>query len=223
MRLRATGLEAPVGLFAVALFGSLLANPDRVADVGSILSKKLAFLVSFVVLLYLLVSVVRELEGPDRQGFNRVSWDLRYPLTFKPAESDEGWFGPPKGTFVLPGEYTVKLVSGSFEKKAAATVSRGPYLSVKIEVNGVPHGPSTIVSRSYDPEWNYAFPRPVRWKTGDSVRVVVVDNYYWKRTVSDETFEGPLAMRKLTGELPVKYGRVTFATDFKMPVLPKAE
>jgi hypothetical protein len=54
-------------------------------------------------------SVVRELEGPDRKGINRVSWDLRYPLTFKPAESDEGWFGPPRGTFVLPGEYTIKL------------------------------------------------------------------------------------------------------------------
>ena len=55
--------------------------------------------------------VVRELQGPDRQGFNRVSWDLRYPLTFKPVEGDEGWFGPPKGTFVLPGEYTIKLTA----------------------------------------------------------------------------------------------------------------
>ena len=56
-------------------------------------------------------SVVRELQGPDRQGFNRVSWDLRNPLTFKPVEGDEGWFGPPKGTFVLPGEYTIKLTA----------------------------------------------------------------------------------------------------------------
>jgi len=54
-------------------------------------------------------SVVRELQGPDRKGFNRVSWDLRYPLTFKPVEGDEGWFGPPKGTFVLPGEYSIKV------------------------------------------------------------------------------------------------------------------
>ena len=65
VRARATGLEAPLALFAVALFGSVLANPDRVADVGSILSKKLAFLVSFVVFLYLVVSVVRELEDAD--------------------------------------------------------------------------------------------------------------------------------------------------------------
>lgn len=56
-------------------------------------------------------TVVRELKGPDRKGLNRVNWDLRYPLTFKAATEDEGWFGPPKGTFVLPGEYTVKLAA----------------------------------------------------------------------------------------------------------------
>jgi photosystem II stability/assembly factor-like uncharacterized protein len=76
-------------------------------------------------------SVVRELEGPDRQGFNRVSWDLRYPLTFKPAESDEGWFGPPKGTFVLPGEYTVKLTA------------RGQDLTQKVRVGVDPRSRTT--------------------------------------------------------------------------------
>jgi photosystem II stability/assembly factor-like uncharacterized protein len=54
-------------------------------------------------------TVVREIDGPDRQGFNRVAWDLRYPLTFEPGSQDEGWFGPPKGTLVLPGEYRVRL------------------------------------------------------------------------------------------------------------------
>jgi hypothetical protein len=54
-------------------------------------------------------SVVRELSGPDRKGLQRVNWDLRYPLTFTPTSGDEGWFGPPKGTFVLPGQYTLKL------------------------------------------------------------------------------------------------------------------
>jgi photosystem II stability/assembly factor-like uncharacterized protein len=56
-------------------------------------------------------TVVRELKGPDRRGLHRVNWDLRYPLTFKAATEDEGWFGPPRGTFVLPGEYTVKLAA----------------------------------------------------------------------------------------------------------------
>ena len=57
---------------------------------------------------------VRELEGPDRKGFNRISWDLRYPLPFK-SEGEEGWFGPIKGRLVLPGEYTAKLVARNQE------------------------------------------------------------------------------------------------------------
>ncbi|MGH3116469.1 MAG: WD40/YVTN/BNR-like repeat-containing protein, partial [Gaiellales bacterium] len=54
-------------------------------------------------------SVVRELEGPDQKGMNRVAWDLRYPLGIKVEETDEGWFGPPKGPLVMPGTYSVKL------------------------------------------------------------------------------------------------------------------
>lgn len=55
--------------------------------------------------------VVRELEGPGTKGVHRVAWDLRYPLPFKVEAEDEGWFGPPKGTLVLPGAYTVKLTA----------------------------------------------------------------------------------------------------------------
>ena len=65
VRLRATRLEAPLALFAVAILGSLLANPDRVGAVGPILSKKLAFIVSYVFLLYLIVSVVSRLADAD--------------------------------------------------------------------------------------------------------------------------------------------------------------
>jgi photosystem II stability/assembly factor-like uncharacterized protein len=56
-------------------------------------------------------SVVRELKGPDRKGLQRVNWDLRYPLAFTPTAADDGWFGPPKGTFVLPGDYTITLAA----------------------------------------------------------------------------------------------------------------
>jgi hypothetical protein len=52
--------------------------------------------------------VVRELQGPDRKGFNRVVWDLRHPLAFAPGD-DESWFGPPRGPLVVPGRYTIKL------------------------------------------------------------------------------------------------------------------
>ena len=121
------------------------------------------------------------------------------------------------------GEYTVTLKSGSFSKKVAHLVSRGAYLSVEIEVDGVRHGPSTIVKRSYSPEWDYEFPRRVRWKLGDSVRVIVTDNYFWKRKVADVTFDDDLAIRKLMGEVEVTHGSVTFSCDFTMPSLPKVE
>jgi hypothetical protein len=121
------------------------------------------------------------------------------------------------------GEYKVVLKSGSFSKKVAHLVSRGAYLSVEIEVAGVRYGPSTIVKRSYEPEWDYEFPRKVRWKLGDPVRVIVTDNYYWKRRVADVTFEDSLALGKLTGEVEVTYGSLTFSSDFALPKLPKVE
>jgi GTPase SAR1 family protein len=122
-----------------------------------------------------------------------------------------------------PGEYRVTLKSGDFSKKVAHLVSRGASLSVEIEVGGVRYGPSSIVKRSYSPEWDYEFPRRVRWKLGDSVRVIVTDNYFWKRKVADETFEDELAIRKLTGEVEVTYGTLTFSCDFSMPSMPKVE
>jgi hypothetical protein len=121
------------------------------------------------------------------------------------------------------GEYTVVLKSGSFSKKVAHLVSRGANLSVEIEVAGVRYGPSTIAKRSYEPEWDYEFPRKVRWKLGDPVRVIVTDNYYWRRRVADVTFDDALALGKLTGEVEVTYGTLTFASDFGLPRLPKVE
>ncbi len=122
-----------------------------------------------------------------------------------------------------PGEYLVTLKSGSFSKKVAHMISRGASLSVSIEVGGVLYGPSSIVTRSYSPEWDYEFPRRVRWKLGDSVRMIVTDNYFWKRKVVDVTFDDDLAILKLTGETEVTYGSVTFSSDFTMPTMPKLE
>jgi photosystem II stability/assembly factor-like uncharacterized protein len=70
--------------------------------------------------------MIRELKGPDRAGYNRVAWDLRYSLTFDPGTQDEGWFGPPKGTFVLPGEYRVKLTARGKEMAEPVQVRIDP-------------------------------------------------------------------------------------------------
>jgi hypothetical protein len=70
--------------------------------------------------------LVRELDGPDRQGYSRVAWDLRYPLTFVPGDQDEGWFGPPKGTFVLPGEYRISVTARGRELTGSVQVRIDP-------------------------------------------------------------------------------------------------
>ena len=77
--------------------------------------------------------VVRELDGPDRQGYNRVAWDLRYPLTFEAGSQDEGWFGPPKGTPVLPGEYRVKLSARGREMTETLQVRMDPRSRTSME------------------------------------------------------------------------------------------
>jgi hypothetical protein len=123
------------------------------------------------------------------------------------------------------GEYRVTLKSGSFDKKVAHLISRGAYLSVEIEVGGVRYGPSNIVRRSYTPEWNYEFPRRVRWKLGDTVRIYVTDNYYWRRKVAEIGSDDydPLAMRMLSGEVNSGSHSLTFESDFTMPVMPRIE
>jgi hypothetical protein len=122
------------------------------------------------------------------------------------------------------GEYKVTLKSGSFDPKLAYWISRGLKLSIEIEVAGVRHGPSTIVKNSSEPEWNYEFPRKVRWKLGDPVRILVSD-HTWKDRVVVEIASGddPLALRLLSGEAASGPNRVTFESEFVMPKLPAIE
>lgn len=62
VRLRASGLEAPLGFFVLAVIASELVNPGRIdPDVV----KRLTFFLSFLLVFYLVVSVVRTLEGVD--------------------------------------------------------------------------------------------------------------------------------------------------------------
>ncbi|HCS49562.1 MAG TPA: hypothetical protein DIW61_15465 [Candidatus Aminicenantes bacterium] len=70
--------------------------------------------------------VVRELEGPDQKGFQRCSWDLRYPLLFEPKKEEEGWFGPHRGPFALPGEYRIKLLARGQELTQKLLVRTDP-------------------------------------------------------------------------------------------------
>lgn len=124
-----------------------------------------------------------------------------------------------------PGEYRVTLQSGEIERRLARWFSRGPDVSVLLEVAGVRHGPSNITVNSYTPEWNYEFPRRVRWQLGDPIRVRVTDHDYWDRVIIDivSSDNDPLALALLNGELSVGANRLLFTSDFTMPTLPTIE
>jgi hypothetical protein len=124
-----------------------------------------------------------------------------------------------------PGEYRVVVRNGKFERKIAPYLSRGPKLSVELEVNGVRYGPSPIVVNSCDPSWDYEFPRAIRWKLGDAVRIRVSE-HSWKTSVEVEVASepgDPLALRLLTGEVWSGKNWLRFESDFKLPELPTIE
>jgi hypothetical protein len=54
--------------------------------------------------------IVRRVTGPAEQGFHRVAWDLRYPLTeaLTTREPEERW-REPVGPMAAPGSYTVTM------------------------------------------------------------------------------------------------------------------
>jgi hypothetical protein len=71
-------------------------------------------------------TMIQEIDVPDRKGFNRINWDLRYPLSFDPKGIRPGYFEPKKGVFVLPGEYTVKLIARDQEIQQSLSVEVDP-------------------------------------------------------------------------------------------------
>jgi hypothetical protein len=119
----------------------------------------------------------------------------------------------------------VVLRNGSFDRGIGRWFTRGPKLSVELEVNGIRYGPGPIVKNRYDPEWEFEFPRRVRWKLGEAVRIRVTDHNWKDQVVVDiASDEGdPLALRLLSGEAWSGPNRLTFESDFALPQLPKIE
>lgn len=106
--------------------------------------------------------VVRSIEGTNRQGVNRIMWDLRYEPTFKPRLrttppgrswvqlNGEGWrplvtwdldlWRGQLGPRVIPGTYTVKLTVDDQEITKELTVlkdpsSKGAQSDIEAQVN----------------------------------------------------------------------------------------
>jgi hypothetical protein len=59
VRFRRTGYEGPIGLFLFAVAASLATNPGRLVGVQTYALKQMTFFVSFLLVFYLVVSVVR--------------------------------------------------------------------------------------------------------------------------------------------------------------------
>jgi O-antigen ligase len=112
-RFRRTGVEGPLVLIVGAVFASIVANADRVAQVGSEVDKAVMFFVSFILLLYLISSVIRRLDDFDflvktlvaggaivaffaiveaRFGFNVFNHLDRVLPILRPAEPEAGNF-----------------------------------------------------------------------------------------------------------------------------------
>lgn len=64
-RLRRTGFEAPLLLIIVSVIASDVANSGRVSEVSSEVDKRLMFLASFVLVLYVTTTVIRRLDAVD--------------------------------------------------------------------------------------------------------------------------------------------------------------
>lgn len=59
VKIRRTGFEGPLGLILVSIAGSLLLNPSRVSGTMSFVIKSISLEASFLLVIYLVVSVVR--------------------------------------------------------------------------------------------------------------------------------------------------------------------
>ncbi|MEL7450170.1 MAG: glycosyl hydrolase [Pseudomonadota bacterium] len=89
-------------------------------------------------------NVVRHVEGPAKKGFNRVAWDLRYPLVdpWKPESQDA--YITPLGVLAAPGRYSVEL----FLRVNGVTTSTGQkhaFDVVSIREATLPGSPPDVV------------------------------------------------------------------------------
>jgi photosystem II stability/assembly factor-like uncharacterized protein len=78
--------------------------------------------------------LVQELEKPAKEkGFNRVAWNLRYggaEVRRPPSEEERAFGGPPRGPFVMPGSYVVKLTVGEQVLEQPLEVRLDPTINV---------------------------------------------------------------------------------------------
>jgi hypothetical protein len=82
--------------------------------------------------------VVREFDGPGAAGVNRANWDLRYNPAAEPTPEQmeaisAGYSQGPRGPFVEPGKYTIKIKAGAKEATQEVVVEDDPHIQLSAE------------------------------------------------------------------------------------------
>ena len=81
-------------------------------------------------------NVVRRLTGPVGAGFQRLTWDLRYPaanLSAPPPPDADFDFEPPSGPLVMPGSYKVSVA----KRVEGVVTPLGPPQEFQVTVEGI--------------------------------------------------------------------------------------
>ena len=78
---------------------------------------------------------VRRLDVPKGGGIQRLVWDLRHVLPYEISaeEARNSWRPPPRGAFVIPGSYRVRVRVGSEEAVQSFTVRGDPAVDISTE------------------------------------------------------------------------------------------
>lgn len=76
---------------------------------------------------------IREIKGPNEKGVNRTSWDLRYEPPRAPQDEQAQRFFRATAPFVMPGEYTVKLIVGDKEFSKKVKVELAPIYEIPLD------------------------------------------------------------------------------------------
>ena len=121
-QLRRTGFEGPVLLILAAAVGSLIANSDRISENAATVNKSLTFFVSFVLLLYIISSVIRTHESADALSKALVGGGTVVAL-FAIVEARTGFNIFNHLSDVIPALRPTELgITGGFTRVGAATL-----------------------------------------------------------------------------------------------------
>jgi hypothetical protein len=96
-----------------------------------------------------LVQQLEPEQGDRAGGIQRVVWDLRHPLAYRvdPEASVSFYRRAPKGPFVLPGRYQVRLTVGDVETLQSVEVRGDPIITISPEERRLWHDTLLALNR----------------------------------------------------------------------------